>query len=668
MPINQGIFDVTMKLFNDAVFVIPTFQRPYSWDEDEQLKDLLQDIEHAAKNSPREHYISPVHVIKIGSPSQKEWAAYTDENNTDIKELASSDFQSKDGLSQSIYLVVDGQQRLITLFMLFFAKYRFGTFKLQTGLIVPRVILNPANDHSHFRNLLGLSSFASSHVSRSQGSISRVFDACRVNVAKMNRDEIYVLQNGLKTLLIELNAQYGLRGFLTLNDRGKPLTDFEKLKSLFMEYDLLFENGNPHQIHTVFGKGYAALDAVFMPLRPSIKQSEGSKSLFTDDRLLAFLSIDVWMRAEVLNESSKGHFARYRNTTPNPAIVADWLDKLDKLAKQIVDLTANLNGKAVSKLAIYDQTLNRTVHEHYRVICDSLELSPRSLAFALKFRSIYLCDLHDKKYDVMVDNTSVLNLIRREVSDLVDTISDEQDLSPEEKKTLNAKIDIFKESIKTEIPMSVRKMSVLDLAEWIELFVVQMGSRRDYVSTWRSVFCSQKTEQIAFNEWAWFVTKFDSRLIFFSRLLSSDIGSSKKVIEHLLAEYESTLRASTANTGLAHSDNLDVEHFLPSGSTAAIPTAFPWCGVKDTTEYYSICNSLGNLLLLDASLNSALKDELGTIKLDAYRFGTFASTTAAVITEQSILFANAIGTLSNTLKYTLRIRRLELIKFALRRF
>ncbi|MEI7996625.1 MAG: DUF262 domain-containing protein [Methylococcaceae bacterium] len=667
MTINQGIFDVGKRLFNDAVFVIPTFQRPYSWVYDEQLQDLLQDIRHAATNPSKEHYLSPIHVIKICSPLQNEWLAYTDQDNADLKELAFSAFQAEGGAIQNVYLVVDGQQRLITLFMLFFAKFGCGTFKVSSGTIVPRVILNPTNDHTHFRNLLGLPS-SSSIISRSQGRISDVFNACQVSVAAMSPNEIVVLQNGLKTLLIELDAQYGLRGFLTLNDRGKTLTDFEKLKSLIMEYDLLFVNGNPHLIHTVFGRGYAALDAVYTPLRLSIKQSERSKSLFTDEQLLAFLSIDVWMRAEILNESSKGHFARYRNTTPSPAIVEDWLDKLNKLAKQIVDLTTNLNGKFDSKLAIYDQTLNRTVHDHYRVICDSLELSNRSLAFALKFRSTYLCDLHDKKYDVTVDNTSVLNLIRREVSDLVGAISDEQDLSPEEKKTLIDNIDKFRDFINAEEQMSVRKMSVLDLAEWIELFVVQMGSRRDYVGTWRAVFCSQKTEQIAFNEWAWFVTKFDSRFIFFSRLLSPDIGSSKKVIKHLLAEYESTLRASRANTGLAHSDYLDIEHFLPLGSTAAIPIAFPWCGIKSTAEYYSICNSLGNLLLLDAPLNRALKDELGPVKLDAYRFGIFASTTAAVITEQSILFANAIGTLSNTLKYTLRIRRLELMQFALRRF
>ncbi len=90
MTINQGIFDVAKRLFNDAVFVIPTFQRPYSWVYDEQLQDLLQDIRHAATNPLKEHYLSPIHVIKICSPLQSEWLAYTDQDNTDLKEFAFS--------------------------------------------------------------------------------------------------------------------------------------------------------------------------------------------------------------------------------------------------------------------------------------------------------------------------------------------------------------------------------------------------------------------------------------------------------------------------------------------------------------------------------------------------------------------------------------------------
>ena len=669
MPINQENFDIAKQLFNNSVFVITTFQRPYSWD-DSQLQDLIFDIKHAATSGSSQHYLSPIHVIKIKNPTLPEWLAYTDSDNPDLNELTSSVFQDREGLNQNIYLVVDGQQRLTTLFLLFYAKFGTGTFTALSGKIIPRMILNPANDHAHFRNLLGLTSPFSHIASRSQGKISDIFNSCKASVKSMNPSEINVLQNGLKTLLIELDTHYGLRGFLTLNDRGKQLTHFEKFKSLLMEYDILFgAEANPQKIHHVFGKGYGALDAVYSPLRPS-KLSGDNKSLFTDDRLLGVLSIDVWMRAEILNESAEYHFSRYRKANPAPADVGNWLDKLDQLVAQIVDLTSHLVAKNNLASPVHDLTLNRTVHDHYRVICDSLGLSDRSMAFALKFRAEHGGELHERKYDITVDNSDALNLIQGEARDLVGAISGDPDLTADSKESLNGIINVINLAIAAEPSTSVRKMSVLDLAEWIELFVVQMGSRLDYVTTWRSAFSPNKSDQVAIGEWAWYATNYGARRVFFSSLLSQSVGvNHRKVVSHLLAEYESALRVKNISqtTGLAHGEHLDLEHFLPSGTVNGMPP-FPWCGIQDINEYSNICNTLGNLLLLDAPLNRALQSQIGTVKLAAYGWGIFGTTTATVITEQSTRFTSTIGIMSPTLKYALRIRRLELMIFALKRF
>ena len=65
MSINQNNFDIVTDLLRNNVFVIPTFQRPYSWDEDAQLKDLFEDVKHASTKDIVDHYMSPLHVIKI---------------------------------------------------------------------------------------------------------------------------------------------------------------------------------------------------------------------------------------------------------------------------------------------------------------------------------------------------------------------------------------------------------------------------------------------------------------------------------------------------------------------------------------------------------------------------------------------------------------------------
>lgn len=189
------------------------------------------------------------------------------------------------------------------------------------------------------------------------------------------------------------------------------------------------------------------------------------------------------------------------------------------------------------------------------------------------------------------------------------------------------------------------------------------------MTTWRSAFSANKSAPDAMSEWAWYSTNYGARRIFFSSLLSHSIGMNhRKVVTHILAEYESSLRAqnTTTNTSLTHGEHLDLEHFLPSGTADGMPP-FPWCGIQDINEYDNISNTLGNLLLLDAPLNRALQAQIATVKLAAYKCGLFGATTAEVITEQSIRFCSTVET-SPALKYTLRIRRLEILIFALKRF
>ena len=75
------------NIFGESVFIIPDYQRGYSW-QTQQLDDLWGDIE--SLSDAKKHYTGTITIRK----SDKDYAPYTS------------------------YEVVDGQQRLTTLFIL----------------------------------------------------------------------------------------------------------------------------------------------------------------------------------------------------------------------------------------------------------------------------------------------------------------------------------------------------------------------------------------------------------------------------------------------------------------------------------------------------------------------------------------------------------------------
>ena len=235
MPTHQNLFDSVNDIFREGnkVFVIPVFQRPYAW-EDQHIQTLIDDIDTASQRKPKPfHYLSPIHVINIEDPEQKEWKNYVDNANHDIVLLNKSGFETDTGSALKVYLVIDGQQRLTTLFSLLWGLHP-GRLTFDCGQQkIPRVILNPPDDHYALRNALGLQSKNPAISSRAQERLKICFSK-----SIGARYKPFIDKGGLKILLVELDAHYGLQAFQTQNDRGKPLTTIEKLKSLMMEYEL----------------------------------------------------------------------------------------------------------------------------------------------------------------------------------------------------------------------------------------------------------------------------------------------------------------------------------------------------------------------------------------------------------------------------------------------
>jgi len=222
--------------FTGKFFRIPTYQRDYAWDR-ENVDDLLDDIIEAIETNTS-HYIGTF-ILSTASPPR-------------------------------VYSVVDGQQRLTTLIMLFnVAIKELGT---STDQIIygdkfirsqndPTWRLELLNDNCTFFQEMLLEDVKPKIQTKSQALLWEAYERIKTRIAdlKSNQAVSGQLLEAIKQLevmeFIESDDGKAIRMFQTVNDRGKPLSNVEKAKSLLIYYSNRFLGGllDDH-INEQFGK------------------------------------------------------------------------------------------------------------------------------------------------------------------------------------------------------------------------------------------------------------------------------------------------------------------------------------------------------------------------------------------------------------------------------
>jgi len=258
-----------------TVYVVPSFQRPYAWVEKQTL-DLLRDMEKAALVNGS-HYLSALHLININlveSAAQMEFLG--DPQNKDLRTLQrlaeEHQLLTEAGTPIHVYAIVDGQQRLTTLFLLAHIYYQTERLSspwldvpLRDGAKIPRVIQNPAEDHAFMMRLIAWFTEEEGPCPEAMRQSQRRMLANTKMMREWARQHLAALRflrsEKFKTSAIELEREYGLTSFLTLNDRGRPLTVLEKLKSLLLQFASDAKDiALIRRLHTAFGKLYQVLD------------------------------------------------------------------------------------------------------------------------------------------------------------------------------------------------------------------------------------------------------------------------------------------------------------------------------------------------------------------------------------------------------------------------
>lgn len=206
-----------------GVFYIPNYQRDYAWGI-EQLNDLWEDLKEN------------VEIVKNKGQS--------DESGHFLGTIVIAPH------GYNAYDLIDGQQRMTTIFMLLYALLARGSrsrdyIEADDGKQTLRLQVIEKNQ-DFFTKLLGYA--GSSHIpqelqdqahTKGQKNLCEVLNAIlsRVNLPS---EEINLYIDTLLAMQLivfkESNAGQAIRTFQSVNDRGVPLKTFDKLKSLLIYY------------------------------------------------------------------------------------------------------------------------------------------------------------------------------------------------------------------------------------------------------------------------------------------------------------------------------------------------------------------------------------------------------------------------------------------------
>ncbi len=225
MSITKSQTEKIGSIFNGNRFVIPTYQRKYSWTDNER-KALWQDIEESMKDDMN-HF--------VGTLSFKE--------NKSV------------GLStDTIYEIIDGQQRITTIFILLKVLIdKITDLKTKTALFSSFIgsegdlKLHPLGVDGDFLNklLFHYDSIDESKVNkRSQKfmfSAKKLFTAFANALSQQEiESRIIFIRDRLEVLVFNVESQaQAVKMFSIINDRGLPLRILDKTKSILMLYSTL---------------------------------------------------------------------------------------------------------------------------------------------------------------------------------------------------------------------------------------------------------------------------------------------------------------------------------------------------------------------------------------------------------------------------------------------
>lgn len=678
------------NLFNESnIYVIPSFQRPYAWEKN-QWDELIEDIRNATHRKSPYHYFAPIHVVQINDPGADLWKRYTDKENEDIADLGASGFRGEFG-NLNVFLVIDGQQRLITFYSLLNQYFkRFAT--LSGSIKIPSVVLNSWSDQIVFRNLLGLGlpHKSVSHVSRAQLRLKCLFDKLN-NItlsdpcfSTRNLCHDFITGSKCETLLVQLDPTARLSAFMTLNDRGKRLTNLEKTKSLFMEIDDNHSNPNPYKVNSAFGNVYQSLEAKDAYVDDDEFLKQIGMALWEGGNLAIISGANWPISAPGKNRNNSVHqigsdflYENYFKKIP-ASIAGNFLHNEIILAIDAItsshDHLVKMVGQAETGLPLHFKSFaqsmgfgTRDAIEDYHAVLLSLGLQGKQIGFLLAIRKLFPdLEWHDDLGGCQIDNRS----IKKELVARLAVIKQEnQNISG-----IDQIVDLVDHEINNVPDIADRKYTALQIAEALRL-IVGNSKPGGFSGTWDNTFRSSTlpSHQSFMDQWIYYIASYGSRnnFIVWNIGRSTDAYNSNAWVKYFLKEYDFCLCSRNAHR---RKSSLEIEHFFPSSwEGESYFSDITRHGFTSCEQYkQSFVDQIGNKLVLDKALNASIKDQDPSLRVSTYRTQAYGSVNVMGTnpSESAIQIGNDLSGVTNPHQYRLyvQLRSLRLAAFAARRF
>ncbi len=523
--------------FNGRFFEIPKYQRGYAW-EIQNIRELFEDIVESIESNSN-HYIGTIVLSKSEDDDEK-------------------------------FYVVDGQQRITTTTLIISALIKKLTEKDQAYYERfyltedKRYRLTPLNRDCKFLTDL-LDSTVGEPQNKSQRYLKEAYEEIKFKVEKID-DKLKFLKSVEKLEVMEFveNSEGdAIRIFQTVNDRGKPLSNMEKAKSLLIYFSNRYlAKKLDNQINDCFSDIFEIYDDI-KHLGEELNITLIKNKEFNEDNLMRYHFVSYSDEnydptASYVLQFLKNKLTNFRNTstTENYQEIEDFINSYTESLKSFFENCKNLIEKA------------KTEPKYFKLFV-VLNLSATLYPLIVKLESLKLLDknLETKNYE---------------------------------------------------------KFTFYDLIELIEVRVYKTRATDPKADISRLVFDIDNKKPIDIQNWLlWFNGRWMSREEFQSRLYDWIFGN--RALNHIFINYSENLQKKEYKISelIAISNkNPNIEHILAQTPTFA-PRAL---GFKNKEDFIDFEHNLGNLTILERSLNSSIQNKSAIDKVEAYGKSTFVMT------------------------------------------
>jgi uncharacterized protein with ParB-like and HNH nuclease domain len=527
--------------FNGKFFEVPKYQRGYAW-ERQNIRDLFDDITESI-DSNSNHYIGTIVL-------------------------------SKDRDDEDKHYVVDGQQRITTISMIISSiinhlededKFFYKRFYIKDRNRFRLICLN--RDNKFFIDLLDGNLNLLIPENKSQRALIAAINEINFKVKEID-NKLSFLQSIEKLEImqfVENSEGDAIRIFQTVNDRGKPLSNMEKAKSLLIYFSNRYlAQELDSQINDIFSDIFEIYDDI-KQLGSEINVNLIKSKDFDEDSLMRY------------------HFITYSNDNYDPS--SSYV--LKHLKNELTKLRASSDG---------DYSNLKTYIIKY---IDSIKL------FFESTKSLILKANTQEKYYKLF---SILQLSAT--------------LYP-----LTIKLEMMQKLQEVLLTKGNRVITAFDMIELIDVRVYKTRGTDPKADIARFTYEVESKSNKEILGWLmWFNNQWMPKHQFQSSLNSNIYGN--RALNHIFISYcESVSKTSFSISDLkkitTDSDRIpSIEHIL-SQTPLFNPTAL---GFDDEKDYIDYEHKIGNLSLLERVLNSRVKNEVPIVKADTYGESYFVMT------------------------------------------